>query len=173
VKKLKKNLLCFFLNFHKQYQLKNRMTTQTKIQNEIINAIQDIHYMDAENISNIIVDYDDYHPQAYWDSLAREEKDKEEDAKYGEINDIRARQIYRKKIYKTLPLDMWKGRSKLARFINHCGGWRIREFSCEDDEYRAIRFVIHFYNDISKADLKIHGDKWLYQFATEFGIYDY
>jgi len=52
-------LLCFFLNFHKQYQLKNRMTTQTKTQIEIVNAIQDIHYMDAENISNIIVGYDD------------------------------------------------------------------------------------------------------------------
>jgi len=93
-----------------------------------------------------------------------------------EMDEIKKRQLKRKLLVETLPPEikaLWRGRSKLARFINHCGGWRIREFSCEDDEYRAIRFVIHFYNDISKADLKIHGDKWLYQFATEFGIYDY
>jgi len=149
------------------------MTTQTKIQNEIINAIQDIHYMDAENISNIIVDYDDYHPQAYWDSLAREEKDKEEDAKYGEINDIRARQIYRKKIYKTLPLDMWKGRSKLARFINHCGRLMNEDFATEEDEYQAMKFVMNAYENISMADMKKHWSKWLKEFCREFGCFDY
>jgi len=94
-----------------------------------------------------------------------------------EMDELKERQLKRKLLVETLPpeiKELSRGRSKLARFICFCAGWRIREsFSCECEEYRAIRFVIRHYIDISKADLKIHGEKWLFKFARDFGVFDY
>jgi len=128
------------------------MLTPHETQIVIINAIQDIHYMDAENISNIIVDY----------------LDEEEMARIPEKEEVRLTQLYRRKIYKTLPLDIWKGRSKLARYINHCGRHMNEDFTNLNDEYRAMEMVKNSYNKISKADFKKHGDKWLYEFFRDF-----
>jgi len=90
-------------------------------------------------------------------------------------DELKERQLKRKLLVQTLPPEiwaLWQGRTKLSRFICYCGGWLTREISCEDDEYRAMRFVLIHYNDISKADLKTHGNKWLYQFIHDFGCHN-
>jgi len=89
-----------------------------------------------------------------------------------EMFEIKERQLKRKELYKNLPRDdMWKGRSKLAYFINHCARFMNYDFKTKEDEYQAMEILINSYNNISMADFKTHFSKWLKEFVREFGLY--
>jgi len=90
-----------------------------------------------------------------------------------DFDEIKERQMNRRIVYKNLPCDMWKGRSKLARFINHCGRFMNEDFANEGDEYQAMKILENSYDNISRADMIKHWCKWLGKFARDFGCYDY